>query len=199
MKINRKQIFEIALKNRYIIILSIMLILGTVFGTSMLNILPEIICKNIFAFLSKETSDFYNNFFNIFSLSFFFLTASYLSGFSLIGSFFVPAIVFSNGIFYGFKNAVFYKFSGNEYILSSVLNLIITELFFVFLLIILSESAIFLSKSYSEKSKNQQNNPPEKSHYNARNHSVKFIAFTAISVIVSVFSAYFIPIIKCLL
>ena len=199
MKINRKSIFENIYRNRYIAILCVILILGTIFGTGLLKVLPETVCKNIYVFLSQEPNDYYSQFLNTFSLSFILLTASYLSGFSLIGKYFVPSIVFFDGTFYGFKNSIIYKYTGTEYLFQALITLILIKFFYEFLLIIISESSVYLSKSYFDKSKSHENDTFKKTHYNTRNHNVKFIAFTAILALISAVSAYFTPIIRSLI
>ncbi|MBR3610720.1 MAG: hypothetical protein IKL57_04555 [Oscillospiraceae bacterium] len=195
MKIKRNQFFEALFKNRYIFILCSMLILGTFFGTSMLRLLPQNMCENLFSFLSEESSNFRRTFFDVFTLPFITLSASFISGFSLIGSYFIPVIIFAEGAIYGFKNALFYSFSGSEHILYAAISFVIINLLYGFMLIIISESTIYLSKSYCKRNINIENETAEKPHYNAKNHVVKFITFTAVLMLTSVLFAYSEPII----
>ena len=189
------------LKNKYIVLLSTMLILGTFFGTSIFGFLPENICENICIFLSDGTENlnFYKNFLNAFSLNFIVLCTSYISGFSLIGSYFIPFILFAFGLIYGFENAVLYNFLGSEHIYEALFTYISIKLCYLIMLIALSENAIYLSKSYSLKSKSLETDATEKAHNNARYHNVKFVTFTFILAIISAVSAYFTPIIQSLL
>ncbi len=193
MKIERKFIFDLFYKNRYLILLSGVLIAGTIFGTSMLGFLPENMSQNLFGFLSRESTGFRQLFLNRFCFPFVIFISVYLCGFSIIGSFLIPAIIFIFGALYGFENALMYKFSGIDYITSAIISYFTAMLYFGFLLIILSESSVFLSRTITIqiKSKNE-----EKPHYNAKNQTVKFITFTLVFAIFSVFSAYISPIIQ---
>ena len=55
---DRKTLFKRVLKNRYLILVCLILILGTYFGTCVLKIIPENIAENLFGFVSKSALDF---------------------------------------------------------------------------------------------------------------------------------------------
>ena len=99
---DKKVIYENIYKNRFLIISCVVLIFGTIFGTSMLKIIPEEICENFYGFVSKQSSDLFNVFINRFSFPFIILLFLYFSGTSLLGMFSALAAIFINGFFYGF-------------------------------------------------------------------------------------------------
>ncbi len=188
MKILKKEIFDCIYKNRFLIINCIVLIFGTLFGMSMLKIVPEEIQKNLFTYISNSSPEFINILINRFSFPFLVLIGIYLSGTSIFGSITAPLIVFINGFFFGFENAVKYRFTGMDYIINSLIVFFTSAVFINFILIIMAENSIFYSRQLLSC---VTNNNLEKPHYNAKKLSVKFITFTAFFAFVSTISAYF--------
>ena len=185
---DRKTLFKRVLKNRYLILVCLILILGTYFGTCVLKIIPENIAENLFGFVSKSALDFKGVFINRFSFPFIVLIGIYLSGTGILGSLTVPLVVFINGFLFGFENALNYKFLGMNYIVNSVMIFFTLTVFLDFMIIILSENSIYSSKQLTDYITGKNT---EKSHYNAKKITVKFVTFTVIFVVVSLISSGF--------
>lgn len=196
LKIERKFIFKAINKNSCIIFLCFLLIFGTFFGTVVQKYLPNNINSNLYLFISKESISFEKLFLDSFCFPFLLLILIYLSGFSITGEFTVPVLIFLNGAFYGFENALKYYNSGAENIIDSVISFITFIVISDYLLIVMSESSVFMSKTIKAKINNSQ---CHESHYNAKNNTVKFITFTFILVLFSIFSSYISPIIHSLI
>ncbi|MBQ7124218.1 MAG: hypothetical protein IJO01_06365 [Oscillospiraceae bacterium] len=190
---DRKKTFELLLKNRFLILSCVVLILGTLFGTSVLKIIPEEVCGNLFIILSEKSESFMGCFLNKFCFSFVILLGIYLSGFSIIGTVLTFSTIFINGMVYGIQNGILYMFYSSDYILSGLLSYALSTLYFGFLIIIMAESSVFSSRRILDILKNKNT---EKPHYNAKNQTVKFFTFTAIFMGISVFYAYILPIIQ---
>ena len=193
---DRKFIFNTVYKNRFLIFSCMMLIFGTFFGTSMLKIIPQEFSENLFGFVSKSSLDFLNIFINRFSFPFIILIGIYFSGTGIFGSFTAPAVIFINGFFFGFENALNFKFSGMNYIVSALVFFFTSAVFLDFILLVMSENAIYSSRQLLKCTTNQNS---EKSHYNAKNLTVKFISFTAIFLVVCLVSAGFYKFIQSVL
>lgn len=187
MKTDRKIIFNMIYKNRFLILSCAVLIAGTIFGTSMLSFLPENISRNLFDFVSQEPKSFLNSFLNRFCFPFILLFGIYLAGFSALGYITSLTAVFINGAFFGFENGLNYMFLGFDYFVNNIISYFTATLYFGFMLIIMAESSAFLSKQIISKINNKNQ---EISHYNAKNQTVKFITFTLIFAIFSSISAY---------
>ncbi|MBQ7875652.1 MAG: hypothetical protein IJ306_10965 [Oscillospiraceae bacterium] len=187
MKIERKLIFEVIYKNRFLILSCAVLIAGTIFGTSMLNYLPEEICKNLYAFISQDAKSFSAGFFNIFCFPFIMLLGIYLAGFSAFGYITSFIVIFINGVFFGFENGINYMFSGTDYIINGLISYFTATLYFGFMLVIMAGNSVFSSRRILSRIKNKDAEIP---HYNAKNQTVKFIAFTVIFAVFSAISAY---------
>ena len=185
---DKKTIFSTVYKNRFLFLICSMLILGTFFGTVVLKIIPENIAENLFGFVSKSSLDFKGIFINSFSFPFIIIIGIYLSGTGIFGSFTAPAILFINGFFFGFENALNYKFSGMNYIINSVIIFFTLTVFIDFMMIVLSENSIYYSKQLAA-CLNDKNT--EKPHYNAKKITVKFVTFTVILAVVSFISSCF--------
>lgn len=190
---DRKKTFELLLKNRFLILSCVVLILGTLFGTSVLKIIPEEVCGNLFIIISEKSESFMGCFLNKFCFSFVILLGIYLSGFSIIGTVLTFSTIFINGMVYGIQNGILYMFYSSDYILSGLLSYALSTLYFGFLIIIMAESSVFSSRRILDILKNKNT---EKTHYNAKNQTVKFFTFTAIFMGISVFYAYILPIIQ---
>ena len=192
----RKIIFETVYKNRFLILNCLMLFFGTIFGTSMLKIIPEELSGNLFGFVSKSSSDFINIFINRFSFPFIILTGIYFSGTGIFGSFTAPAMIFISGFFFGFENALNFKFLGMDYIVTALVIFFTSSVFLNFIILIMSENSVFSSlnllKCVSDKT-------TEKPHYNAKNITVKFVTFTLVSAIICLVSAGFYKFIQSVL
>ena len=186
MKILGKEYFEYIYKNRYLLLSCVVLLLGTVFGTSMLKIMSDEICRNIYIFISSDTDNLQNIFMNIFAFPFLTLILIFLSGTSFLGKITVPLMIFINGFVYGLKNAIFYSNSGADYITYDVISFFTSTLFFAFSLIIMSENSIVMSNMILEFIKKPN---AEKPHYNAKKQYVKLATFTAVFVLISILSA----------
>lgn len=187
MKIERKLVFDTAYKNRFLILSCAVLIAGTFFGTSMLKYLPENICINLYNFISQNPESFSSEFLNKICFPFFMLISIYLAGFSALGCITSLAAIFINGAFFGFENGLNYIFSGTDYIINGLISYFTATLYFSFMLIIMAESSIFLSRRISEKLKSDRTEIP---HYNAKKQTVKFITFTFVFAIFSAISTY---------
>ena len=185
---DKKVIYENIYKNRFLIISCVVLVFGTIFGTSMLKIIPEEICENFYGFVSKQSLDLFNVFINRFSLPFIILLFLYFSGTSLLGMFSALAAVFISGFFFGFENSINYKFSGMDYVINSLVIYFTSAVFMNFMIIVMAENSIFSSKQLHNIISNKN---PEKSHYNAKKLSVKFITFTVFAALISLISAGF--------
>lgn len=173
-----------------------MLVFGTIFGTSMLKIIPEEICENFYGFVSKQSSDLFNVFINRFSFPFIILLFLYFSGTSLLGMFSALAAIFINGFFYGFENSINYKFSGMDYVVNSLVIYFTSAVFMNFMIIVMAENSIFSSKQLHNIIDNKN---PENSHYNAKKSSVKFITFTVFAALISLISSAFLLFIQSVL
>lgn len=193
---DKKVIYENIYKNRFLIINCVVLIFGTIFGTSMLKIIPEEICENFYGFVSKQSSDLFNVFINRFSFPFIILLFLYFSGTSLLGMFSALAAIFINGFFYGFENSINYKFSGIDYVVNSLVIYFTSAVFMNFMIIVMAENSIFSSKQLHNIIDNKN---PEKSHYNAKKSSVKFITFTVFAALISLISSAFLLFIQSVL
>lgn len=187
MKIERKIIFDSVYKNRFLILSCAVLIVGTIFGTSMLKFLPEEIGKNLFNFVSSKTESFSGGFLNRFCFPFMMLLGIYLAGFSTLGYITALAVIFINGAFFGFENGLHYMFSGTDHIMNALISYFTATVYFGFMLIIMAESSVFSSRIISNRIKNKNAESP---HYNAKNQTVKFITFTVIFAIFAALSAY---------
>ena len=187
-KLDRKVIWNALYKNRFLILSCLMLILGTFFGTSMLKIIPEELSENLFGFVSKSSSEFINIFINRFSFPFIILFGIYLSGTCILGNFTAPAAIFINGFFFGFENALNFKFTGMDHVVSALVIFFTSAVFIDFILLIMSENSIYSSRQLSKCVSNKND---EKPHYNAKNLTVKFIGFTAVFAIICLISAVF--------
>ena len=184
---DRKIIFNTIYKNRNLIICCAVLIFGCAFGISVLKLLPQNICGNLYSILSKKTNDFESVFLNNFCFPAIIFTSVFLSGFSLLGKFSALFSVFINGVFFSFTNGINYMFLGAENFISSVVLYFTLTVYYGFMLIILTENAIHTSDCL-KKCVNYKDE--EKPHYKAKNLYVKYIGFTVILAIFSTFSAY---------
>ncbi len=193
---DRKLIWDTFYKNRFLILSCLMLVLGTFFGTSMLKIIPEELSENLFGFVSKSSSEFINIFINRFSFPFIILFGIYLSGTCILGNFTAPAMIFINGFFFGFENALNFKFLGLNYAVSALVVFFTSAVFIDFIVLIMSENSICLSQQLLKCISNKNN---EKPHYNAKNLTVKFISFTVIFAIICLISAGFYKFIQAVL
>ena len=193
---DRKTIIETVFKNRFLILSCLMLILGTLFGTCVLKIVPEEFSKNLFNFVSKSSLDFMNIFINRFSFPFIILIGIYLSGTGIFGSITAQVMLFINGFFFGFENALNFKFSGMDYVISALVIFFTSAVFLNFFLLIIAEnsvySSIYLLKCVLDRTS-------EKPHYNAKKITVKFISFTVIFAIICLISAGFYKFIQSVL
>ena len=186
---DKKTLYNALYKNRFLIINCLMLVFGTMFGTSMLKVMPEELSTNLFEFIEKPSTDFLNLFTDKFTFPFLTLFGIYLSGTGILGKFTAPFLIFITGFFFGFENAINYKFSGLDYIVDSLIIFFLSTIFIDFLLIIMSENSVFSSLALSETI---SQNTPEKPHYNAKKITVKFVAFTVIFVIIClIYSAFY--------
>ena len=134
---DKKVIYENIYKNRFLIISCVVLVFGTIFGTSMLKIIPEEICENFYGFVSKQSSDLFNVFINRFSFPFIILLFLYFSGTSLLGMFPALAAVFISGFFFGFENALNFKFLGMDYIVTALVIFFTSSIFLNFIILII--------------------------------------------------------------
>lgn len=184
---DKKHIFEELYKNRWLILICTVLILGSFFGTSITDILPENICKNIFEFMSEKTESFTKEFINIFSFPFAVLFTLYLSGLSIPGYISSFVVIFIFGMINALKNSIIYMFLGSEFVIENFINFLTADIILLVMIIVMAESSFFASKKIIRCIKNTSD---EKPIYNAKNNTVKLITFTAIFVIISSFSAY---------
>lgn len=184
---SKEKIFETLRKNRYLIFSCFVLICGIVFGTAVLKYIPDELCKNIYEIISKESSDFFINFIDKFTLPFIILTALYLSGFSAAGQITAALAVFINGTIYGIKNAVNYSFMGADFLISDLLEYFTFTIYIGFLTLIMSENALASAKKILISLKSDL---PEKPHYNAKKITVKYVTFTAVFAAFSAFSVF---------
>lgn len=193
---DKKLIYNIIYKNRFLIICCVMLILGTVTGMSMLKFTAIDISENLFNFISRSSSDVFNIFINRFSFPFLILLGIYFSGTSILGIYTAPLLIFINGFFFGFENALNYSYIGIGYAVNALIIFFTSTLFLDFMLLIMSENSIFASQKLINSISSVNG---EKCDYKAKKLCVKFIAFTAIFVIISLFSAYFYKFIQSIL
>lgn len=185
---DKKEILNYIFKNRVLILFCAVLVFGTIFGTSMLNFVPEEISENFYNFISKSNNNFSSVFINKFTFPFLMLFGIFLSGTSTLGNILSIFMILINGVIFGFENALNYKFSGTDYIVINMTNFFSGALFFNFIMIIMAENSFFSSKQLC-KSINSSIN--EKPHYNAKKQYVKFITFTFVFAIFSAISSVF--------
>ncbi len=184
---SKKTVLATLKKNRYLIISCAVLIAGIVFGTAVLKYLPNELCRSIYEITSKESENFYIGFIDKFTLPFIIITALYLSGFSAAGQVTAGIAVFSDGAIYGLKNAVNFSFGGTDFFVSALLEYFTFTVFIGFLLLIMSENAFASARKICVSLKSDA---VEKPCYNAKNLTVKYIAFTAVFAVFSVFSVF---------
>ena len=185
---DKKAVVENIIKNRFLILSCAMLIAGTFFGMSMLKIIPEEICVNLYNFISKTSDDLFNLFINKFSFPFLIMICLYFSGTSIFGVFSALLGIFINGFIFVLENSLKYEFIGINYIVNSTINFFTSAVFINLILVIMTENSIFYSRQLSDIICNKNS---EKSHYNAKNMHVKFLTFTVILAIISFISACF--------
>ncbi len=190
---DKKIILSTIYKNRFLLILCSVLIAGTFFGTYAAEKIPHETGENLFLLFAEEPEGFIRIFINRFCFPFAILLGIYLSGNSVLGIFSSPVCVFLNGMLFGFEKAVNYEFSGAENILKSVFFYFTATLYFLFFQIILAESSIEASIGITDIIKGKVK---EKAQYNAKKHTVKFITFTFIFVIIATISAYIFILLK---
>lgn len=183
-------------KNKLLIICCTVLILGTAFGMSMLKIIPKEISENLFNFISTSSKNTANIFLNRFSFSFLVLICIFLSGTSTLGSITTYIIIFVDGLFFGFENALNYNHIGVNYIITSIVVFFSSKIFIDFMLIMMAESAIVQSRQLTLAVSSSNS---EKPYYNAKKLCIKFLAFTVCFVFISAFSAFFIKFIQSVL
>ena len=183
----KKLIFSDIYKNRFLILSCLMLISGTIFGTSMLRFLPEEVLENLYGFLSEQTENFPNEFINRFFFPFAVLMGLYFSGSGIFGRFTAPVLVFIYGSVFGLENSLKFMFSGADYLMDSMILFFSGTFFFGFSLLIMSENSIFSSKGIVSCIKGKNDGKPL---YNAKKQAIKFAAFTACFIIISAFSAF---------
>ncbi len=193
---DRKIIVDTFIKNRFLILSCLMLVFGTLFGTSMLKIIPEELSSNLFNLISRTSSDFINVFINRFSFPFIILIGIYLSGTGIFGKFTSLVLLFIYGFFLGFEDAINFKFSGMDYIVSALVIFFTSAVFINFILLIMAENSIYSSRQLL---KCLYDKTSEKPHYNTKKLTVKFISFTAISAIICLVSALFYKFIQSVL
>ena len=185
---DRKIVINALKKNKYLILICTVIVLGTFFGVSMLKFLPNEFEKNLFIFLSSEPKDIYNIIINKFAFPFIALFCLYFSGTSLIGNLTAIITMFLYGTVYGFQNGIFYAFGQNDHIFKEMISYFSGTVFFVFLLIIMAENSFFSSIRIKNAIKKTDQ---EKPHYDAKKQTVKFITFTVVFATISVFSSFF--------
>lgn len=185
---DKKAAINAVIKNRFLILICMMLIFGTFFGTSMLKYLPEETSRNIFNFISSDSESFFNAFIDRFSFPFIVLIGIYFSGSSIFGTFSAPFIIFIYGMLIGFENALKYSFFGADYIINGMILYFCGALYFGFIIITMAESSIFSSRKLIACLKVTN---AEKPHYNAKKHTVKFFAFTVCFAVISLISVCF--------
>lgn len=184
---SREKIFETFRKNRYLIFSCAVLICGIIFGTAVLKYIPDELCKNIYGIISKESGEFLISFIDKFTLPFIILTALYLSGFSAAGQITAALAVFADGAIYGIKTAVNYSFAGTDFLILALLEYFTFTIYIGFLILIMSENALASAKKVFVSLKSDL---PEKSHYNAKKITVKYVTFTAVFAVFSAFSVF---------
>lgn len=182
-----KQAFNAVFKNRVLILFCAVLIFGCFFGTSVLKVLPNEVCNNLFTIISYENSGFINEFTNRFCFPAVIITFVYLAGFSVFGRFTSVFAVFTYGVYFAFLNGINYMFSGVDYFIKSLVLYFTALLFFGFFLIIMAENAFYSSKTLFDS---VGNNNAEKPHFKAKNLTVKYIGFTVVFGAFSAFSSY---------
>ncbi len=180
-------------KNRLLIICCAALIFGTISGISVLKIIPNDISENLFDFISISSKNTANIFLNRFSFSFLVLIGLFLSGTSTVGSITAYIMIFINGLFFGFENALNYNHIGVNYIITSIVVFFSSKIFIDFMLVIMAENAIVQSRQLVSSVSQYSS---EKPHYNAKRLCVKFFTFTVCFAIISAFSAFFIKFIQ---
>lgn len=185
---DKKALYRNIYENRFLIISCAVLIFGTVFGMSMLKVIPAEITENYHKLISESNYEIINLFINRFSLSFMVIMCLYLSGTSVLGIFSAPAAVFLNGLFIGFQNAVNYKYSGMDHIINSLILFFTSTVFSNYFILIMSESALIYSGRLIDTVSGKTT---EKAHYNAKKLTVKLIGFTVVLAVISMISAVF--------
>ena len=88
---------------------------------------------------------------------------------------------------YGIKNALNFSYVGSDFIIKSVADYFTFSLYAAFLVVTMAESSLLSSQSVYNKLNKVST---EKPLYNAKNQTVKFITFTAVIALFSVFSGY---------
>lgn len=165
-------------KNRYLLISCLMLSAGVLIGCYSVKIFPLMLKEKLFSIASFEAEDFLYSFADNFVFPFIALSALFLSGFSAAGHLTVSLEAILSGTYIGIKSSILLLNTNEIYLKFFVLYLI----FVCFMAVILAESAFFTSSAIlsSLKSSNAAN-----MSYQAKYLSVKYIAFTLFSAVIS--------------
>ena len=143
----------------------------------MLKLLPAELEHQLSEFVLKDGSgSVLSAAMNKFALPAFTLILLYLGGFNAAGHVTAAFALLGFGTVYGIKNALNFSCSGSDFIIKSVTDYFPFSLYAAFLVVTI----------YNQL----HNTACEKSLYNAKNQTVKLIAFTAVIALFSAFSGY---------
>lgn len=180
------------LKNKYLIIVCVLLLGGTVIGSCVLNILPEELKIQLGSFVLKDGKSILNIALDKFALPFFALLLLYIGSFNAAGHITAAVTLMSFGTIYGIKESLNFSFYGEEFIIKAAADYLTFSIYALFLVATMAESCFLSAQSIY---KGLHGNLPEKTHYNAKNQTVKLIAFTVITALFSLLSGYVLTVI----
>ena len=181
-----KKFFLTIKQNRYLIISCLILIYGITIGTFLIKFIPNDLCKNIFDLISNNSVSVKTKFFDLFIMSFSVLALEFIFGMNLCGNLINNIILFFNGIIIGICKSLNFHFLGTDFIFNSAIEYFTYTVFVEFVIIIMSESAL----QFSKQLRAEINQNTEKNGLKLKKYTVKFIAFTLITAIFSLLSAY---------
>ena len=184
---DKKNVMAEIYKNRFLIIVCIVLIAGTFIGSYSAEKIPEEMNRNIQMIFSEEPKAFAGIFMNRFVFQFIILFAIFYSGNNIFGAFSVPFFVFISGLFFGIERTINYRNFGADNIIHAIVLYFTATVYYLFFHLIMAENSMDSSiKLYGII----KNNNAEKTLYNAKKHIVKLLAFTLLFAIISMISAY---------
>lgn len=174
-------------KNKYLFTACGLLLAGVVIGVLVLKFLPEKLESQLGEFVLKDGGSVLKAAMNRFALPAFTLLLLYIGGFNAVGHITVSFALLGFGVVYGIKNALNFSYVGSDFIIKSVADYFTFSLYAAFLVVTMAESSLLSSQSVYNKLNKVST---EKPLYNAKNQTVKFITFTAVIALFSVFSGY---------
>lgn len=180
------------IKSKYLIVSCILFLTGVTIGVCVLNFLPETLKNQLGAFELVTSKNLFYSAMNKFTLPISVLILLYLGGFNAMGHITITTALLGFGTVFGIKKALNYHYLGSDFIINSVAEYFTFSVYSVFLVLTMAESSFFSAQTAYRQ---MHSSICEKPLYNAKNQSVKLIAFTAIVIVFSALSTYILSVI----